>query len=95
MNRRLTFRQTGGKRYRGITQFWELDKVIDHLAYDATKTYLTRDLGRGIHFTQPRKNEFTLWKRAKSNPNTKTALFHFDADSWQKYIKTVYKERRL
>ena len=93
-NERLTFRQVGGKRYRGITltpsQFHELDKVIQRLPQD--KSYLTQHLGEGIHFTQPASNTFTLWKQAKSNPHVETAYFHFDDDSWQHYLKSVHTE---
>ena len=95
-NERLTFRQMGGIRYRGITltpsQFYELDKVIQRLPQD--KKYHTQHLGDGIHFTQPCRNMFTLWKQAKSNPHVETAYFHFDDDSWQHYLKSVHDEMK-
>ena len=93
-NQRLTFRQTGGKSYRGITltpsQFWEFDKVIQRLS----ESYLTQALGQGIHFTQPRQNVYTLWKESKSNPKVDTAFFRFDEDSWLQYIRSVHDEMK-
>ena len=98
MNRRLTFRQKGGKRYRGITlsppQFWEMDKILHEVTENNSKSYFTKHLGNGINFTQPKRNVFTLWKQSKSNPRIETAFFKFDEDSWLHYIKTVHNEMK-
>jgi hypothetical protein len=91
-NRRITYRQIGGRHYRGITlspsQFREMDKAIE----SNDLKYFVSNLGHGIFFSHPRDDIFTLWKQSKKNPKVDVAFFRFDQPTWLHYLKEVHSQ---
>ena len=91
-NRRITYRQTGGRHYRGITlnpsQFLEMDKAI---VCPSTK-YFVCDLGNDTFFGHPRDEVYTLWRQSRKNSKVDTAFFRFNQATWLHYLKEVHKQ---
>ena len=91
-NRRITYRQIGGRHYRGITltpsQFKEMDKIIT----SNDSKYFAHDLGHRIFFSHPRDDIFTLWKQSRKNPKVDVAFFRFDNSTWLHYLNHVHSE---
>ena len=90
---RVTYRQVGGRQYRGISltpsQFKEMDKII--VDKDVSK-YFVHELGNGVFFGHPRDEIFTLWKQSSKNPKVDVAFFRFDTPTWQRYLNDVHSE---
>ena len=88
-NKRITYRQIGGKYYRGISLLPHQFKKLDEHIGNTKLKYFVHDLGGGIYFTHPTANIYTLWKQSKKHPNDDVAFFRFDETSWQHYLNDI------
>ena len=91
-NKRITYRQTGGKNYHGISltplQFRELDKLI----VGSSMNYFVHFFGKNIYFSHPRDEVYTLWKQSKKHPSDDVAFFRFNLTSWQQYLNDIHSQ---
>ena len=88
---RITYRQIGGKHYRGVSlslsQFNELDKYIG-----CDKQHFAYDLGDNLYFCHPCPEVYTLRKQSKKHKDVDVAYFCFKQTAWKEYLNSVHNE---